>query len=188
MKKLHFRDAQTFASNCTAAVWRAKIQGTSKITVYGGRTFIGLHSATAVLDEDSARKSPVLPASPVSQKTRNTSTVKGDTMAGPFLLRRLLAGSDAGCPRAERERWACHSAQASQVWGWSAPGRYASLTSPEAAELAVLIWGKNSQPCPVWQLFLLAKALLTTLENLDFPKDEQRPVFLKISFIFIYFK
>lgn len=72
--------------------------------VYGGGTFIGLHSATAVLDEDSPRKSPVLPASPVSQKTRNTSTVKGDAMAGPFLLRRLLAGSDAGCPRAERER------------------------------------------------------------------------------------
>lgn len=139
--------------------------------VYGGRTFIGLHSAIALLDKDSPRKIPILPASAVSQKMRNTNTVKGDSMAGTFLLRRLLAGSDAGCPRAERERWACHSAQTSQVWGWSAPGRYATLTSPEAAELAMLIWGKNNQPCPVWQLFLLAKALLAPLENLDFPKD-----------------
>ena len=47
MKKLHFRDAQTFASNCTAAVWRAKIQGTSKITVYGGR-FYGFDPANNV--------------------------------------------------------------------------------------------------------------------------------------------
>ena len=32
MKKLHFRDAQTFASDCTAAVWRAKIQGQALLT------------------------------------------------------------------------------------------------------------------------------------------------------------
>ena len=112
------------------------------------------------------RNIPLLPASTGSQKKRDTNTRRRGFMAGSVCWGGWWQG---WCKRSEsrERRWAhiLYSPVRSVVW--SAPGGCAALTLPEAAALAMLIWGKTRQPFPVWQLFLLSKALLP---DLGFPR------------------